>query len=358
MFVFGSAANVSSDRDDDTGADGTPSFAFDASATADADDEPSANAAHSSQQRLITVDVCANCGQEGGGGVKLKNCTACRLVKYCGVDCQKAHRKQHKKACKLRAAELKDERLYSQGHERPDRDFCPICTLPIPLPMEKHSIFKVCCMKMICDGCDYAVEIRGMSLCQFCRTPTPDNCAGSIAKIQARVKKKDPAAIHFLGQHYYYGESGLQKDSRKAVELYTEAAELGDLEAIFDLGVAYYEGDGVKQDKAKAVEFYEKAAMHGHIRSRSNLGSFESEKGNYNRAVRHLLISAKLGDKHSVENIEKLLMIKLATKEQYAQALKGYQDAMEEMKSRDRDEAKRLIELQLVWKNGRYTRIQ
>ena len=69
------------------------------------------------------ADVCANCGQEGGDGVKLKNCTACLLVKYCGVDCQRAHRKLHKKACKQRAAELKDEELYSQGHERPEGHF-------------------------------------------------------------------------------------------------------------------------------------------------------------------------------------------------------------------------------------------
>ena len=67
---------------------------------------------------VAAADVCANCGQEGGDGVKLKNCTACLLVKYCGVECQKAHRKQHKKACKKRAAELEDERLYGQGHER------------------------------------------------------------------------------------------------------------------------------------------------------------------------------------------------------------------------------------------------
>ena len=66
------------------------------------------------------VGACANCGKHGSEVVKLKNCTACRLVKYCGVDCQKVHRKQHKKACKQRAAELKDEQLYSQGHVRPE----------------------------------------------------------------------------------------------------------------------------------------------------------------------------------------------------------------------------------------------
>ena len=49
-----------------------------------------------------------------------------------------------------------------------------------------------------------------------------------------------------------------------------------------------------------------------------------------------------MGDKFSVEKIKKMFMIGIVTKEQYAQALKGYQDALEEMKSHDRDEAKRL----------------
>ena len=77
-------------------------------------------------------DVCANCNVSACGAaaddsaVVLKNCAACLLVKYCSADCQRAHRKQHKKACKKRVAKLKDERLYRHGHERPERDFCPI----------------------------------------------------------------------------------------------------------------------------------------------------------------------------------------------------------------------------------------
>ena len=119
--------------------------------------------------------VCANCGRSSdgeGGLVKLKNCTACRLVKYCGVECQKAHRKIHKKACKKRAAELKDERLYCQGHERPDAEFCPICTLPVPVPIAIHACVKVCCMKMVCNGCLLAAMKMGIGdICPFCRDP-------------------------------------------------------------------------------------------------------------------------------------------------------------------------------------------
>ncbi|EJK43681.1 hypothetical protein THAOC_37850 [Thalassiosira oceanica] len=294
---------------------------------------------------LVATDdeaVCANCGAVSSDTVKLKNCTACSLVKYCGVDCQRAHRKQHKKACKQRAAEREDEQLYSRGHERPEGDFCPICTLPIPLPMHEHSGFNTCCMKRICKGCDLATQKRGMFDCPFCRTPIPTNDADDLTMIQARVAKKDPVAINFLGKKYFFGDLGLRKDIQKAVELWTEAAELGSIQALFDLGDSYDEGDGVDQDKAKAAEFWTKAAMQGHVSGRYNLGCIEFEKGNYGRSGKHLLISAKLGHKNSLEIIKNMFMRGQANKTQYAEALRGYQDAVEEMKSHDRDEAKRL----------------
>ncbi|EJK68273.1 hypothetical protein THAOC_10563 [Thalassiosira oceanica] len=282
--------------------------------------------------------ACANCGREGGDGVKLKNCTACLLVKYCGVDCQKAHRKQHKKACTERAAELKDERLYGQGHERPERDFCPICTLPVQLPTEEHACVDPCCMKQVCNGCALASMKMGINgRCEFCRTPRAKNDAESLARIQARVGKNDPDAISYLGDQYSHGRLGLEKDAARAVELWTEAAKLGSAEACFQLGVAYSNGDGVEQDVKWGVWYYEKAAMLGDPVARHNLGCYECELGRYDRAVRHLLISAAMGDENSLEDIKKLFKEGHATKSQYAEALKGYRDATEEMKSPDRE---------------------
>ena len=55
--------------------------------------------------------------------------------------------------------------------------------------------------------------------------------------------------------------------------------------------------------------------------------------------MRHYIISAKMGDKVSLEIIKKFFMAGAATKEQYAEAQKGYQDAVEEMRSPDREEA-------------------
>ena len=129
---------------------------------------------------------------------------------------------------------------------------------------------------------------------------------------------------------------------QRAVELWTEAAELGSVEALVRLGDSYRLGNGVQEGEAKATEFYQKAAMRGHAESRYNLGVIEAQKGNNDRAVRHWLISAKMGDKGSLEMTKKAFMAVYATKEQYAEALKGYQDAVAEMKSHDRDEAKKL----------------
>ena len=287
-------------------------------------------------------EICANCGKTGNDTVKPKDCTACRLVKYCGVDCQKAHRKQHKKACKQRAAELQDEQLYNQGHERPEGDFCSICTLPILLPLCDHSVLNCCCMKKICNGCNVAAKKRGMDDCPFCRTPYPDNDADRLAMIQARVEKKDPEAICHLGGKYYYGGLGLQKDMRKASKLFTEAAELGSIEALAHLGDSYRLGNGVQQDEAKGAEYYKKGAMKGDVDCRYNIGCHERRKGNHYRAVRHWLISAKMGHKESLEAVKNFFMGGVATKQQYTEALRGYQDAAAETKSHDRDEAKRL----------------
>ena len=63
----------------------------------------------------LSLLTCASCGKAELFGIKLKFCTACHLVKYCGVQCQKEHRREHKKACKRRAAELAREKNANEG---------------------------------------------------------------------------------------------------------------------------------------------------------------------------------------------------------------------------------------------------
>ena len=147
--------------------------------------------------------------------------------------------------------------------------------------------------------------------------------------------------MEFLASGYYHGSDnlGLEKDVERAFELWTEAAELGSISAHFELGRSYYNGDGVGQDTAKGVGHWQHAAMKGDVESRKALGDAEYNAGNYHLAVKHFLISAKMGDKDSVDVIKEMFTDKIVTKEQYAEALRGYQDALEETKSHQREEA-------------------
>ena len=233
--------------------------------------------------------------------------------------------------------------LMASGHERPEGDACKICFLLIEVPVVEHSKIYVCCMKRVCNGCILAARQRGVyNNCPFCRTPTPADEASQLAMIRKRVDKGDALAIFFLGQKYYHGKLGLEKDAPRAIELYTEAAELGSIDAHCHLGEMHYGGDGVELDKPRGIHHWQQAAMNGHVLGRHNLGGVEYEEGNYELAVQHWMISAKMGAEASLNGIRELFKEGHATKAQYAEALRGYRDAVEEMKSPQREEVKRL----------------
>ena len=67
---------------------------------------------------------CADCGKEEGGVVKLKE--------YCNADCQRNHWSKHKKGCKQRAAELRDEALFK---DPPPKEDCPVCCIPMSMSL-------------------------------------------------------------------------------------------------------------------------------------------------------------------------------------------------------------------------------
>lgn len=77
------------------------------------------------------------------------------------------------------------------------------------------------------------------------------------------AKKGNAHAMYVLHQFYRDGLGGLEQDDDKAFELCSQAAELGDVDAIGDMGYCYEDGIGVDQDYAKALEWYLKAGEAG-----------------------------------------------------------------------------------------------
>ena len=292
-----------------------------------------------------TADTtCANCGKDDAEENKLKRCTACKMVKYCCRDCQVAHRPRHKKACKKRATELFDEKLFS---DPPEREECPICMLPFPFETEQ-AFFKACCGQTICHGCIHAQKKediksgkRGdnVSLCPFCRAPMARKNEEGNKLLEICVENNNAYAIYILGENYMGGSYGCQRDSKKAIELFLRAGKLGSTEAHYALGNIYDDGEIVERDLKKAKQYYELGAVAGCPHSRHNLACLEEEAGNNERAVKHLMISAKAGLEESLKFLPEFLKSGLVTKDEYAEALRAYQKEQLETKSAMRDEA-------------------
>ena len=299
------------------------------------------------------LTTCANCGKEGSN---LNICNKCKAATYCNAACKKKHRSKHKVACekrvaelreeelehKRRAAELHDEKLFTQPPQNQD---CPICMLPLP-SLRTGRKYRACCGKMICSGCIHAVEKRdGIGLCPFCRTPTAHsaNAKKTIEQFKKRMEVNDAEAMHCLGVCYSNGELDLPQDHAKALEFWHRAGELGHAESYYS--IAYYHGfNGLERDDKKANHYYELAAMGGNVVARHNLGIFEGLRAGklglgMDRALKHYMIAVGSGYNKSLEMIKQMFMRGHATRDDYAKALKSYQANMVEMKSPQRNEA-------------------
>ena len=220
-------------------------------------------------------EVCASCGIAPVDDIKLKICNGgCDLVKYCSNTCQENHREQHEEDCKKRKAEIRDKELFEQPEETHLGE-CPICFLPLSLDPDKSSFYSCCC-KSACNGCSYADCMNNRrNKCPFCREPVLIGEEENYKRVMERVKANDPNAFSQMG--VIRGKEG---DYDKAVEYYTKAAKLGDVDAHYRLGYMYYNGHGVEKDEEKVIHYLEKAATGGHPLARHNLAYHEEKNGN------------------------------------------------------------------------------
>ncbi len=298
------------------------------------------------EEEVAAVDTscCASCGTAEVDDIKLKKCDGgCDLVKYCSDGCQENHTEKHEEACKKRVDELRDRDLLKQ----PDISHlgeCPICCLPLPIDKAKYVIMT-CCSKYICNGCDHANQNREIEAglqqrCAFCREPLIESLDEEIQKrLMKRVKKNDPVAMWKLGNKHRR-----EGDYDGAFEYWMKASGWGNAEAHYNLSIMYDKGQGVEKDTKKNIYHLEQAAIGGHPDARYNLGAYDLSNGRYERARKHFIIAANLGDHDSLKWLKELYANGHASKEDYADALRAYQAAVDATKSPEREKAKEYYE--------------
>ena len=105
---------------------------------------------------------------------------------------------------------------------------CPICLLPLSIEPMKSNMME-CCSKLICNGCNYANQMREFKerlnpKCPFCRHPAPKTEEEFEKNRMKRVEANDPVAISQIGAKRHN-----EGDYNGAFEYWTKAAGLGDV---------------------------------------------------------------------------------------------------------------------------------
>lgn len=75
--------------------------------------------------------------------------------------------------------------------------------------------------------------------------------------------KERAVGLRHEASNFEHGENGVKRNPEKAVELYCEAARLGDVEAQYNLGWMFANGRGIPRDDATAAYFFSMAAKQG-----------------------------------------------------------------------------------------------
>jgi len=168
----------------------------------------------------MTTGCCAECGEEGG--VSLKTCKACMHARYCSAACQRKHWPKHKKDCKIRAVELRDEALFK---DPPAKEDCPICFLPMPARLiccislppatissvpiydfgiaheemadEAIELYYPCCGKSICKGCIHSFGTSGnIGKCPFCNSDRNNTEEERVQEMMRQWRQMTPLQLN------------------------------------------------------------------------------------------------------------------------------------------------------------------
>ncbi|XP_070613089.1 protein sel-1 homolog 3 isoform X2 [Erythrolamprus reginae] len=115
----------------------------------------------------------------------------------------------------------------------------------------------------------------------------------------------DSAAQQRLGQMLFWGQEGVERNLRKAVEWYAKGAlENEDPVSLFDYSIVLFKGQGVKRNKRLAFQLMKKASSKGFPQAVNGLGwYYHNFKRDYAKAAKHWLKAEAMGSPDASFNL-------------------------------------------------------
>lgn len=127
------------------------------------------------------------------------------------------------------------------------------------------------------------------------------------------VKNNNPEAQYRLGCCYYFADSGLPKDLKKAFEWFKKSSDQGFVKATYNLGFFYLNGWGTEKNLELMKKCFFEAAKKDHIPAVATVGELY-QKGigveqNLTTAYRYYAKAAASQNKMAIEQLKKIKTI-------------------------------------------------
>jgi hypothetical protein len=170
--------------------------------------------------------------------------------------------------------QAENARIMTQLSKKEVHHSCPICLEEIPpilsceAKISKRPVMMPCCGKFGCMDCVNDWKRRHLLsktgeedrlTCFCCRAFIPRNEPNWLPMAQAKEEKK-AWAIRYLANAYAMGTAGLERDDMKAFRLYQQAAELGDAQACAKLARRYFHGELIHENVPQSLDLASKWA--------------------------------------------------------------------------------------------------
>ena len=160
-----------------------------------------------------------------------------------------------------------------QRHDKYVEDPCSICFEDVNI-FDPQTFRRYTCWHYSCGIQLYTSEMTHEQKCNcpMCRSkPAKPGSKEDLKRLLKWSKRNRTWAQYNLGNMYQDGD-GVKQNSKRAVELYTLAADQGDAHSQLNLGYMYKIGDGVTKDIKRAYKLYTLSAEQGHPTAQNNLG--------------------------------------------------------------------------------------
>ena len=151
------------------------------------------------------------------------------------------------------------------------------------------------------------------------------NLEYDFAQWKKAAEEGDADGLYYMGVYYGTGDI-VSHDYQKSVDYFEKAAEKGHLDAVFQLGVYHMFGFGVKKDIHKALEFFELAAKEEHAEAAAWAGQiYESGtngmKVNHKKAFDLYMIAARQDNEEAIWYVIQGYLLGQGVKQNYDEAL-------------------------------------